>query len=161
MKFSETIPETILPKKPQMLVNETKIETSAYPRARPICPMLFMTANPVPTPHRNDTNMIQKSKLFRTSAIVCSSPITGLRFTLSSSEIAKPPSSSFPTTTALSPSSSGSGRRGCSASSELELELHRAEKNEYAGTATGEARRTRRTAAKARERAAPGFGKKL
>jgi hypothetical protein len=42
--------------------------------ATSICPRLFITASPVPTPIRNDANISQKSSDVSVCAIVCSSP---------------------------------------------------------------------------------------
>lgn len=59
-KYSEMEPEAILPKNPHMLIRETNMETYEYPMARPICPMLLMTAIPVPTLHKNAKKSNQK-----------------------------------------------------------------------------------------------------
>lgn len=168
------VPDPIRPKNPQMLMSATKMETSEWPSAIPIWPMLFMTAIPVPTPHRNDTNSIQKSKLRNACMIVWSSPKTG-RFRISpSSFFISSFSSSFCEAFSLSPSSAagvgfvtgvscigiGSGiccgcccRGGISKSVTLRSleDFHRA----YIGRAKGRAMRRRSTAAKAWEKTRP------
>lgn len=61
IQYSEMVPEPIRPKKPKMLMSDTKTDTLGCPRATPICPMLFNTAIPGPTPQRKDANRHQKS----------------------------------------------------------------------------------------------------
>ena len=72
----------MVPERAQMLIMETKMETSVKPSASPIWPMLFITAKPVPTPHKNDKNNTQKSTVNASYNMVWSSPSTGLLFSI-------------------------------------------------------------------------------
>jgi len=153
MVNSETVPEMIRPKNPNILVRETKSETSGYPRANPIWPILFITAKPVPTPQRNDTNKIQKSTLFSASNIVCSSPTTGALFSTK-------PSSSTAATLSLSFSPLPSNGSFALCPSTSFPAPNRPLKYAYTGIPTGEASITSKTATNTRDTKAPGLGMK-
>lgn len=138
------------PKKPHMLMSDTKMDASLKPSASPICPMLFITHIPVPTPQRKDANRIQKSYVCNICTTVCSSPINGFLFLSASSTLTIAVTISCFYVEDFLGASNGS-LLGCSMS-ELDFDLNR---TTYKGTANGKARRKMSPTAKYKERTRP------
>lgn len=141
------------PKKPHMLMSDTKMDASLKPSASPICPMLFITHIPVPTPQRKDANRIQKSYVCIVCTTVRSSPITGFLFLSASSSLTIAVTASCFSIEDFWGASNGSLLLGCSVS-ELDFDLNR---TTYKGTANGKARRKISATAKYKERTWPWF----
>uniref|UniRef100_A0A0D3H9E8 Uncharacterized protein n=1 Tax=Oryza barthii TaxID=65489 RepID=A0A0D3H9E8_9ORYZ len=118
--------------------------------ATPICPRLFITASPVPTPIRNDANMSQKSSDMSACAIVCSSPSTGF---------SPGPRASAAAAAAVAFATRSGADAADSASSTSAFANFRVFIQDFhatcAGTAAGDARSTRSTATKTADTTPP------